>query len=235
MKNAPSNDASAGQALPLSIGLKAARANFIPGLIVQGAMLFVVLAYFFHEPARGMLGQFALLKARWGYGFAFAAGALAGGVLPEVLNVLVFQRGRLRRENLANLLFGILYWGSQSMVVDAFYRLQAEIFGAQAGFATVAKKVLVDQFVYNPLYAAPFAMACFEWKNQGYRFAGLSRVCTLRFYRDKIFPALLATWGVWIPLVCMIYSLPPLLQNPIFSLALTFWSMLFTWITRQRA
>jgi len=32
----------------------------------------------------------------------------------------------------------------------------------------------------------------------------------------------------------MIYSLPSLLQIPIFTLALTFWVILFTWISRQR-
>ena len=216
------------------MGLQAARANFVPGLIVQMVMLAVVLAYYYDEPARAWLAYLAALKERWGYGFAFLSSAIAGGVLPELLTVAVLQRGRVRRENAGNLLFGILFWGWQGMTVDALYRFQAVLFGAHVDFPTVLKKVLVDQFVYNPLYSAPFAMACFDWKNQGYQFAGMGRVLTGRFYKERTLPALVAVWGVWIPLVSMIYSLPSLLQIPLFNLALTFWVLLFTWISRQR-
>jgi len=218
----------------LLIGLQAARANFVPGLMVQLAMVAVVLAYYFYEPARAWLAHLAEMKARWGYGFSFIAGAVAGGVMPELLTITVFQRGRVRWENAGNFLFGILYWGSQGAIVDGFYRLQAVMFGAHVDFLTVLKKVLVDQFVFNPLYAAPCGLAAYAWKNQGYRLAGMGRVLTGRFYKERTLPALVATWGVWIPLVSMIYSLPSLLQIPLFSLALTFWVILFAWINRQR-
>ena len=219
--------------LPLLIGLQAARANFVPGLIVQLVMISVVLAYYHYEPVRGWLAQLAEIKQHWGYGFSFLSGAIAGGVLPELLTVVLFQQGRVRRENADNLLFGILFWGSQGMVVDGLYRFQAVMFGAHADFFTVLKKVVVDQFVYNPLYSAPLGLAAYEWKNQGYRLAGMGRVLTGRFYKERTLPALVATWGVWIPLVSMIYSLPSLLQIPLFSLALTFWAILFAWINRQ--
>jgi hypothetical protein len=44
-------------------------------------------------------------------------------------------------------------------------------------------------------------------------------------------PTLLATWAVWIPLMAIIYSLPLALQFPLFSLALTFWVLLLTYMT----
>lgn len=219
---------------PLLIGLQAARANVLPGLIVQVAMVTIVVAYYFYPPAQVWLSQMASMKERWGYAFACVSGMLAGAVLPEILAILVFQQGRLSRENLERLVFGIFYWGSQSMVVDAFYRLQAVMFGAQIDGPTVIKKVMVDQFLYTPLYAMPFAMACFEWKKNGYRFEGMLRVLTFRFYKNVTFPAVVAAWGIWIPVVSMVYSLPPLLQIPLFSLALTFWSMMLTWMTQKK-
>lgn len=230
MKSASSN---AAEPRSLLIGLQAARANFIPGLIVQVAMIAVVLAYYYYPPAQAWFVWMAAMKERWGYGFAAASGALAGAVLPELLAIAVFQRGRVNRANLERLIFGIFYWGSQSMVVDAFYRFQAVMFGSGVDWLTVAKKVVVDQFIYTPFYAMPFAMACFEWKNNRYRFAGMRRVLTFRFYKNAVFPAVIAAWGVWIPVVCAVYSLPPLLQIPLFSLALTFWSMILTWMTRR--
>ncbi|MDD5351391.1 MAG: hypothetical protein PHQ12_14360 [Chthoniobacteraceae bacterium] len=219
---------------PFSIGLHAARANLVPGLIVQAAMAAVLLGYFFYPPARAWLEELARLKERWGYGFACGAGMLAGAVVPELLVIVIFQRGRVHRSNWSDLLFGLLYWGSQSMVVDAFYRFQAVLFGTHPDLLTVAKKVIVDQFIYTPLYSMPFAMVCFTWKNNGYRWEGMRRVFTLRFYREVTIPSIIAAWGVWIPVVSMVYSLPPLLQVPLFSLALTFWSMMLTWITRQK-
>ncbi len=48
-------------------------------------------------------------------------------------------------------------------------------------------------------------------------------------------PTLLATWAVWIPLMAIIYSLPLALQFPLFSLALTFWVLLLTYMTNSFA
>jgi len=223
------------QTHPLRLGLRAARANLIPGLMVQAAMAAVVGAYYFYPPAQVWLARLALLKERWGYGFACAAGVLTGAVLPELLAVAVFQRGRVDRANLKNLLFAAFYWGSQSVIVDGFYRLQAVMFGTHVDLPTVAKKVLVDQFLYTPFYAMPFARACFAWKNNGFRWKGMQRVLTLRFYKEATFPSVVAAWGVWIPVVCMIYSLPSLLQIPLFSLALTFWAMMLTWMTLEKS
>ncbi len=218
---------------PLSVGLRAARANFVPGLIVQAAMVALVLAYYCYEPARLWLAHLAEAKRAGGYLFSLFAGAVAGGVLPELLAVGIFQKWEVRRENFANLAFNMVFWGINAMIVDAFYRAQAWGFGAQVDFPTVCKKVLVDQFVYNPVFAAPFGLTAYEWRNHGYRLASLRPVATARFYKEKTFPTLLATWGVWIPVVSLVYSLPPLLQIPLFSLALTFWVMLFTWINRR--
>lgn len=47
-------------------------------------------------------------------------------------------------------------------------------------------------------------------------------------------PTLLTNW-VWIPLTAMIYSLPLALQFPLFSLALTFWVLLLTYMTNRFA
>ena len=225
--------AAAQKPHPLLIGLRAARANIVPGLIVQAVAVILVGAYYFYPPARGGFEQLALLKQRWGFAFSAISGILAGAVLPEILTVLVFQRGRVKRENWERMLFAACYWGSQSMVVDAFYRLQAELFGPQVDWPTVAKKVFVDQFVYTAFYASPMTMACFEWRNNHYRFEGMSRVLTWRFFKNVVFPATVANWGVWIPVVCLVYVLPPLLQLPLFSLTLTFWSMLILWMTRR--
>ena len=99
----------------------------------------------------------------------------------------------------------------------------------------VLAKICVDQFGYNPLFATPFGIMTYEWKNSGFNRESLVRGFSWDHYRDKVVPTLLATWAVWIPMMAMIYSLPLALQFPLFSLALTFWVLLLTYMTNSFA
>ena len=216
-------------------GLHAARANVVPGLIVQGVMLGLLLAYWFYPPTTGLLNRLAVVKEHWGYGYSAVSALFAGALIPEVLRIVVFQKGKIRRANLANLIFTIPFWCVMGTMVDGFYRMQAFWFGAEAAFPVVLKKVLVDQFLYNPLFAAPVTAMLYDWKNRGYGWHGLDGFFTASYYRNVVVPTLFATWGVWIPVVSILYSLPSLLQIPLFGLALSMWVMLYTWMSEKRA
>lgn len=211
---------------PWSAGLRAARANLVPGLLIQAAMLALVLAYWWHEPTRDVLDVLARWKARFGYGFSVPLSALAGAVLPEILKVLVFQRGRVRAQNGRTLAFTVPFWGIMGATVDTLYRLQDGWFGSAPTPGVLVTKVFVDQFLYNPLLAAPVTVWAWEWQRRGFVGHGMGHCFTARYYRERVLPTLLATWGVWVPVVTLIYSLPPLLQIPLFSLALSFWALL---------
>jgi hypothetical protein len=217
------------QERPLTVGLRAARANLVPALVIQAAVVSVVLAYYFWEPARAWLARAADLKREGGYLFSFVAGAVAGGLLPELLAVAVFQRFRVRRENLGGLAFGACFWGVMGMMVDGVYRAQALAFGTGVDFATVLKKTFVDQFLFTPFVSIPLTVVVFEWRHAGYRLSGVS--LGGGFYARKVLPAVLSGIGFWLPVVVFVYSLPPLLQFPLFTLALTLWVMIITWIS----
>ncbi len=220
---------------PWHAGLRAARANLVPGLLVQGIMIALVLGYYLAPATREWLDHLAVLKERWGYAYSAFSAIIAGAVVPEVLRILVFQRGRPCRRNLGNFLFAACYWGLSGMQVDLFYRLQGVWFGGEPDFPVVLKKVLVDQFLYCPLIAAPQAAFLYDWKQRGFARRYLRGFFTVDFYRSSVVPTLFATWGVWIPIVAALYSLPSLLQIPLFSLALSLWVILFTWMSEQRA
>jgi len=214
---------------PMRAGLAAARATLLPGLVVQATMLAVVVAYYGSSAARPFFMEIAQWKRNGGALFSILSAMVAGGVLPELLRVAFFQKGRFTAQNWNNLAFAVPYWGMQGLWVDLLYRGQAEWFGNDARVATIFKKVCVDQFIYNPILAAPVGVTLYEWKNRGYVWS--REFFTWNWYRRRIIPALIATWSVWIPLVTIIYSLPHILQIPIFSLALTFWVTMFTWMT----
>ena len=220
---------------PWMAGLRAARANLVPALIVQGIMLALVLGYYFYPPTTRWLNQLAEFKQSWGYGYSALSAAIAGGVFPEIMRVLLFQKGHPKKANATNLLFTLPFWGCTGMAVDGFYRMQTEWFGAEATLQVVATKVIVDQFIYNPIVAAPSGAWFYDWKLSGCSFKNIGRFLTAKYYRQVIVPILFATWGVWIPLVAILYSLPSLLQIPLFGLALAMWVMLYTWLSEQRS
>ena len=220
---------------PLALGWEAAKANAVPGFILQGAMLLLLIAYYISPSCAGLLNGLAQYKEQHGLVFVVLAAAVAGAIVPEVFVVLFFQRGRLRRENWRNLAFTVPTWGIDGILVDLMYRLNATWFGDVTTFWVVTAKILVDQLGYNPFFAAPAEVLVYEWKNEGFSWRSVTRALTWDHYRDKIVPTLCATWAVWGPLMAIIYSLPFPLQFPLFSIALTFWVLLLTYMTNRFA
>jgi hypothetical protein len=220
---------------PWAAGWAAARANLVPGLLVQGLMLGVLIAYFLHPPTTVRLDQLAGIKQSWGYAYSAVSAIIAGAFIPEGMRILFFQSGRWMRRNASNLFFSIPFWCFMGVVVDAFYRLQAVWFGSGPQLAVILPKVIVDQFVYNPLFAAPFTAVLYDLKQSGYRFRMVAGRLSWNYYREVVIPTLVATWGVWIPVVSILYALPGPLQIPLFGLALSLWVMIYTWMSETRA
>ncbi|HKP04793.1 MAG TPA: hypothetical protein VJU77_15680 [Chthoniobacterales bacterium] len=219
----------------LALGWEAAKANAVPGFILQAAMLAVLIAYYLSPVFADLLNRLARYKTEHGLAFVVVSAVLAGAVLPEIFVIVFFQRCRPRAENLRNLAFTVPTWGIDGILVDLMYRLNAVWFGDVTTVWVVTAKILVDQLGYNPFFAAPAEVLVYEWKNEGFSWKSVRRALTWDHYRDKIVPTLLATWAVWGPLMAIIYSLPFALQFPLFSIALTFWVLLLTYMTNRFA
>ena len=220
---------------PLTIGWQAARANAAPALVIQALMFGVLILFYSNADFARFLNGLAEYKHDHGILFVVFAAILAGAVIPEIFLILFFQRGRPNRRNARNLLFTIPVWGFDGALVDLLYRGEAALLGDVATFSVVAGKICLDQFGYNVFFAAPFGVLTYEWKNNGVSAQPVRDLFTLRHYRDKIIPTLVATWAVWIPLMAIIYSLPLALQFPLFALALSFWVLLLTYMTNRFA
>jgi hypothetical protein len=220
---------------PLIIGWDAAKANAKPALIIQAIMLALAIAYYTNPATAEALRNFAEIKREYGLPLVVITSVLAGAIIPEIFLILFFQRGRPRLENLRNLAFTIPVWGFDGSLVDLLYRSEAHWLGDVATLPVVLGKILIDQFGYNVFFAAPFGVLTYEWKNNGISMRPVRDLFTWRHYHDKIFPTLVATWAVWIPLMSIIYSLPLALQFPLFGLALSFWVLLLTYMTNRFA
>src|ERR1700675_4395606 len=217
----------------LALGWEAAKANAMPAFILQGAMLVILIAYYLSPACANFLNRLAHYKEQHGLAFVVIAAILAGAIVPELFVIVFFQRGRTRTQNLRNLAFTIPTWAVDGILVDLMYRWNAIWFGDVVTVPVLTAKILVDQLGYNPFIAAPLEVLIYEWKNEGFSWKSVRRALTWDHYRDKIVPTLLASWAVWAPLMAIIYSLPFSLQFPLFSIALTFWVLLLTYMTNR--
>jgi hypothetical protein len=202
-----------------------------PGLILQGFALALVLGYYFVPELGAAFDTVGEWKQRSGYAFSAVSTALFGGLIPFV--VLWFAGFVERRHAVPTLLFYVGFWLWKGVEVDAFYRAQTLLFGSGSDLFVLVPKVLFDQFVYNPLWAAPTQALCFLWKDSDFRWSTVQEKLRQQALIWRIVIILVSTWVVWIPAVAIIYSLPGALQVPLFNLVLCFWSLLLSFVSRQ--
>ncbi len=218
---------------PLLLGWEAARANAVPAFILQAVMLALLVGYYASPVVAHALEVLAEQRRVYGMWFIVGAGIVAGAIVPEIFVIVFFQKGKARRENLRNLAFTVPSWAGDAILVDLMYRLNTHWFGDVVTLPVLLAKLCVDQFGYNPFFAAPVEVLIYEWKNEGFSWASVRRSLTWANYRERIVPTLLATWAVWMPLMAIIYALPLALQFPLFTVALTFWVLLLTYMTNR--
>lgn len=217
--------------LLLTPGLIGLKRNLLPGLILQTCALLIVLGYAFVPPFHGVLDGIGVLKARYGYAYSAISTAVFGGVIPFL--VLVATKQVPKGRALGELAFYLCFWLWKGAEVDALYRLQGLVFGNAATLGTIAAKTCVDQFVYNPLWAAPTQVAFFLWKDAGFSWSGMVRRLKEETLGRRVVVILFSTWMVWVPTVTIVYSLPSALQIPLFNLGLCFWCLLLSFISRS--
>ncbi len=173
------------------------------------------------------------LKARWGWRYSLFATALFGGLIP----FLYLRSNRNTRATTppSHGLFYLGFWAIKGVEVDLFYQLQGRLFGNGTDVATILPKVLVDQFLYSLVWSTPCALLVFYWKDAGFSLARLRQLSWRSFFKANMPKALIGLWGVWVPAVTIIYSLPPALQIPLFNIVLCFYALLFATLNRGNA
>ena len=212
----------------LQTGLRAARANLLPGLLLQALMLCFLAAYLLHDGTQAFLTRVGELRQELSYGFSLATYIISGALFPELLRIVFFQKGRPCLANFWNFLTAAPLWAGLGMLVDFFYRCQNDWFGTGNSWHIIAAKVLVDQFIYSPFLANPITTAYLAFRASGLNAQTSREVFSWNFVLEKMLPTQIAGWGIWIPGVCLVYFMPPLLQLPTAVLIQCFWVLLLT-------
>jgi hypothetical protein len=201
----------------------AARANLVPGLILQLSAAALLAAYYLLPSIRPGFEWFADLKQEYGYGYSAVATAISGGLVPFLY---LWTRGSIRQDIGKNLLFYLVFWAVMGIQVDAFYRLQGLLFGQGASLLVLLPKVAADQVLFTPLWTIPQTTICYAWKNLGFSASALAPHMGRQMFLRDIPGLVVPAWLVWVPAVSIIYCLPPMLQIPMFNIVLCFWSLL---------
>lgn len=206
--------------------LAGVRANLIPGVILWFFGIAVVLVYYRVPDSHRFFDQISSLKAEHGYWFSAISTAIFGGLIPFAF--LWCARKVPQGCVVSWCLFFVIYWTVRGVEVDALYRLQAWLFGNDARWQTIVTKVAVDQFLYCPFWSAPLTAIFYGWKDAGFSWKKYLPSLGRHFFTFQIPSVLLSIWIVWIPATAIIYSLPLVLQIPLFNLVLCFFVLLIS-------
>jgi hypothetical protein len=226
--------AFASSEAPWKVGLRGARANVVPGLALQALATAIAVGYYFHEPTRHALDGLSAFRQRTGFLYSVVATAFFGGALPFLyLWLQPATRGRYDLKQAAAL---TLLWAYKGFEVDLWYRFMAHAVGSEATFAHVITKTFLDQFVYCPIWAVPAVTWVYQYIESGFDArAWWADVSAPRWYARRALPNLISNMGVWVPTVCVVYSLPSSLQIPLFNLVLCFYTLLLAHIAATQA
>lgn len=210
----------------------AALRNIKPGIVLWGIVAICACVYTGCAPAREAFNRLTTLKAQIGLWLPFISYTLSAALFPEVLKVIIFQRCRIRWNNLTTAAFATIVFGLFGVLTDLFYHAMAQWFGASAEPTVIIKKIVLDLLTYTPFFNTLIFMA-FLWRENHYSITHMRQNLSKQALLVKVFSVILCSWSVWIPGVLAIYSMPTALQLPTASVFLCFWALILNVISRD--
>ncbi len=217
-------DRSAPGATPWQIGVNSARANRIPGFILQASAAALVLGYYTVPGFHAVLERVADWQVNGGIGFSIGTRMVTNGVIPALFCAWV-PGLRLHRP-WAGLAFLLGWWGFMGAAVHVFYHLQARLWGADPGWGTVLAKTATDMLVWSPFFASPINAVVHLWQDENYSWAATRRQLGRGWYRRVVLPNQVPGWAFWTPCLLVLYALPVPLQMPLAAVLGCFWALM---------
>ena len=217
----------------LAPGVEAIRRYWRPFVLLQACALGLVICYFKVPRVTAACLQLAAWKEAAGLPMAALGAVVAGAILPEIAKALVMGEWAFGRERMRTIGFNLALFAGAGIMINAQYQAFGMLFGFDSSVATVAKKVLVDQFVTTPLYGNTYWVFLYGWRANRYRIGPTLRQVNWRWYMSRVAPLLLPGWVYWIPMVILTFSLPTGLQFCLWLLALAAWSLIMVFLANR--
>ena len=206
------------------------RENRVPCLALNLVVITLVGSYYQVPAIAEVWEAVGAFKLKWAYAFSLGSTIFAAVLLPSLVQLWMGTlpaEGRWKRVGLLS-----LFWGYRGMEIDWFYQVQGWLFGTGNDAATLIKKVAVDQFVMSPLWFVPTVLIAMRWVDMGGSWARTRASLTREFWMRTCPTLMVTNWLVWIPTLALVYSLPPALQFPLFSVVMCFFILIVTLLAR---
>lgn len=209
---------------PAQIGLGAVRANFAPMVVLWGLASLAILAFYRVPAAEAVFGPLSAWQTQSGWMAAFLNRVIFCGVIPGIF-LLSVKSIRPPRPLLTIAVYS-LWGGLWGIACDGFFTLQAAMFGTGTDVATLVKKTLVDQLVWDVFLCTPVNAAFFPWVARDFK-RGPRR--DFHDFLQDCLALLVTNWIVWIPVTVIVYAFPLPLQIQLVGLACSFWMLVALW------
>ena len=216
---------------PIRIGRASVRANAVPMFVLWWLAGLLVAGYYCVPFVAEALEPLARWQTEDGWIAAFLNRFFFCGVVPGVF--LFAVRSIRPRLPLATAFAQGVWGGLSGVVYDFFYRWQCAWFGNGIDFATLLKKLAVDQFVITPFVVAPLNVFVFFWISREFSARWFKAEFPRPFLSRALLPNLVTNWCVWIPVVLAIYAFPLALQVQVSGFACAFWALTCLQIGRR--
>ena len=205
---------------PVRIGVESVKANAVPMVVLWVLAVLMVLAFYHAPAADAMFGPLAKWQTQSGWLAAFLNRVIFCGAIPGIF--LLGVKSICPSRPLLTVCAYSLWGGLWGVACDGFFTLQTAVFGAGTDLATLAKKTLVDQLVWNVFLCTPVNAVFFPWVARDFKRG------PMRGYRDFVqdcLVLLVTNWIVWIPVTVIVYAFPLSLQIQLVGLACSFWML----------
>ena len=184
-------------------------------------MAVLTVLAFYHVPAADVVfGPLTKWQTQSGCEAAFLNRVIFCGIIPGMF-LLGVKSIRPPRPLLTIAVYS-LWGGMWGVACDGFFTLQTVVFGAGTDLATLVKKTLVDQLVWNVFLCTSVNAVFFPWVARDFRRRPM-RSC--RDFMQDCLSMLVTNWIVWIPVTVAVYACPLPLQIQLVGFASSFWML----------
>lgn len=202
-------------------------------LLIQAFALALLICYYSVEGSRGIFNTVASWKENGGYLFASITTIISGGVLPELLKRTLRPAG-VSPPKTSELLHQFIMWAYLGILVDGLYRLLNHLYGSGTDPLTLLYKVLSDQLLFSPFFSLPSMVIWFMIYESGYSLKRFFRKLSLKGVYQRVLPLWATSLIFWPVMLLIIFSLPQVLQFPLFLFGNAAFSILMIFILRHQ-
>ena len=204
-------------------------------LLIQAFALVLLICYYSVESSREIFNTVAGWKENGGYPFASITTIISGGVLPELLKRVLRPAGVIPPK-MGELIHQFIMWAYLGIIVDTLYRSLNYLFGSGTDPLTLLYKVLSDQLIFSPFFSLPSMVIWFMLYESGYNLKRFLEQFSIKRIYQRVLPLWATSLIFWPVMLVIIFSLPQVLQFPLFLFGNAAFSILMIFILRhQRA